>query len=308
MKKPLVSVITLNYNQTPVTCAFLASLKKTTYPHLEVIVVDNASQEDPAAALARTYPEVRLIRSKENLGFTGGNNLGMEASRGAYIFIVNNDTEVTENIFEKLLEPFERDASIGMVSPKIYYFDRPNVIQYAGFTPVNPFTGRNRAVGNQQEDRGQHDRGGYTAYAHGAAMMVSRKVVEKVGMLPDIFFVYYEELDWSAQVRRAGYHIYYQPEAYLYHKGSVTVGKESVMKAYYYNRNRILFMRRNSTTFQKLIFTLFLLFFTIPKTVIKYLITGQFEHLRAFFKALSWHFLYNNPKKDKTTHFTKKLS
>ncbi len=292
LNNPLVSVITLNYNQTPVTCEFLESLKKVTYPHLEVIVVDNASGEDPTAAITQAYPEAKLIKSKENLGFTGGNNLGIKASQGEYIFIVNNDTEVTKNIFEKLLEPFQEDASVGMVSPKIYYFYRPNVIQYAGFTPVNPFTGRNRAVGNQEEDSGQHDRGGYTAYAHGAAMMVSREVVEKVGMLPDIFFVYYEELDWSAQVRRAGYHIYYQPEACLYHKESVTIGKESVMKAYYYNRNRILFMRRHSTAFQMLVFTLFLLFFTIPKTVLKHLIKGQPAHLLAFFKALLWHLHY----------------
>lgn len=305
MKNPLISVIALNYNQTPITCEFLKSLKKVTYKNLEVIIVDNASKEDPTEAIISIYPEVCLIRSEKNLGFTGGNNLGIEASHGDYVFIVNNDTEVTEDIFERLLEPFQRDASIGMVSPKIYYFHHPNVIQYAGFTPVNPFTGRNSAVGNKQVDLGQHDQPGYTSYAHGAAMMVSREIIEKVGMFPDIFFIYYEELDWSSQVTRAGYKIYYQPKASLYHKESITMGKESAIKAYYHNRNRILFMRRNSTLVQMLVFTLFLIIFTIPKTVLKYIFKLQFEHLRAFTKALTWHLHYTTNPNDKATRLVR---
>ncbi len=307
MKKPLISVIALNYNQTPVTCEFLESLKKVTYDQLEVIVVDNASKEDPTEAITRTYPEVKLIRSDKNLGFTGGNNLGIRASHGEYIFIVNNDTEVTENIFEKLLEPFQKDATVGMVSPKIYYYHHPQVIQYAGFTPVNPFTGRNSAVGNKEVDKGQHDQPGYTSYAHGAAMMVSREVIEKVGMFPDIFFIYYEELDWSSQVTQAGYTIFYQPEAHLYHKESITMGKESAIKAYYHNRNRILFMRRNSTPLQLLVFGLFFMLFTIPKTYLKYLLKFQFAHIRAFSKALAWHVHYTPDPKDKATRLVQSV-
>lgn len=292
MHNPLVSVITLNYNQISVTCEFLESLKKVSYDPLEVIVVDNASREDPTEAITNAYPEVRLIRSDRNLGFAGGNNRGIEACHGDYVFIVNNDTEVTENIIEKLLEPFQKDPLVGVVSPKIYYFHHPNVIQYAGFRRVNPFTGRNSAVGNKEEDRGQYDQPGYTPYAHGAAMMVSREVIRKVGMLPDIFFLYYEELDWSVQIVSAGYKIFYQPEAGLYHKESVTTGKESTIKTYYQNRNRILFMRRNATPLQMFVFTLFLICFTIPRAFLKYLLKLQFKHMRAFASALSWHLHY----------------
>lgn len=292
MHNPLVSVITLNYNQISVTCELLESLKKVSYDPLEVIVVDNASREDPTEAITNAYPEVRLIRSDRNLGFAGGNNRGIEACHGDFVFIVNNDTEVTENIIEKLLEPFQKDPLVGVVSPKIYYFHHPNVIQYAGFRRVNPFTGRNSAVGNKEEDRGQYDQPGYTPYAHGAAMMVSREVIRKVGMLPDIFFLYYEELDWSVQIVSAGYKIFYQPEAGLYHKESVTTGKESTIKTYYQNRNRILFMRRNATPLQMFVFTLFLICFTIPRAFLKYLLKLQFKHMRAFASALSWHLHY----------------
>lgn len=289
MDRPLVSVITINYNQIPVTCEFLESLKKVSYDPLEVIVVDNASTEDPTEAINIVYPEARLILSDKNLGFAGGNNLGIKACHGDYIFIVNNDTEVSENIIEKLLEPFQKDPLVGVVSPKIYYFHHPNVIQYAGFRQVNPFTGRNSAVGNKEQDIGQYDRPGYTSYAHGAAMMASREVIRKVGMLPDIFFLYYEELDWSVQVVSAGYRIYYQPEACLYHKESVTTGKESIIKTYYQNRNRILFMRRNATPLQMFVFTLFLICFTIPKAFLRYLFKLRFKHLSAFARAVSWH-------------------
>ena len=96
---------------------------------------------------------------------------------------------------------------MGVVSPKIRYHSHPHIIQYAGFTEVNPFTGRNKMIGLMEEDQGQFDTPGDTAYAHGAAMMVKREVVEKVGLMPDIFFIYYEELDWSAHIRRAGYQV-----------------------------------------------------------------------------------------------------
>ncbi|HYG19109.1 MAG TPA: glycosyltransferase family 2 protein, partial [Ohtaekwangia sp.] len=141
----------------------------------------------------------------------------------------------------------------------------------------------------KEEDRGQHNTPGYTAYAHGAAMLVKKEVVEKVGMLPDLFFIYYEELDWSAHIRRAGYKIYYQPEALIFHKESITMGKESAIKAYYHNRNRILFMRRNTSGFHFLLFSLFFTFFIAPKNVATYLFKGQTTHLRNFFRGLIWN-------------------
>ena len=288
-RQPLVSIIILNYNQIKVTFEFIESTKKLAYKNFEIILVDNASKEDPTKLVQSTYPEVKLIVNKINLGFTGGNNVGIEASKGDYYFIVNNDTEVTENLIEELLEPFLIDSSIGVVSPKIRYFSNPNLIQYAGFTEVNPFTGRNKPIGGKEMDNGQHDISGYTAYAHGAAMLVKKEVVEKVGMLPDMFFIYYEELDWSAHIKRAGYKIYYQSKALIYHKESVTMGKESAIKAYYHNRNRILFMRRNTNALQFSFFLFFLIFVIVPKNILKYLIKGQMTHLKNFFRGLIWN-------------------
>ena len=290
-ERPLVSIIILNYNQLKVTCEFIDSTKSLTYPNYEIIMVDNASVDDPTAHIKRHYPGVKLIRNKKNLGFTGGNNVGIRAGKGEYLLIINNDTEVVPDLLDRMLEPFDHDPQVGVVSPKIRYFSHPTIIQYAGFTEVNPFTGRNKPIGGNMVDHGQFDTPGYTAYAHGAAMMVKREVIEKVGLLPDIFFIYYEELDWSAHIRRAGYKVFYQPSALIYHKESITMGKESAMKAYFHNRNRILFMRRNTTLVQFMFFVLFFLTLALPKTVIKYVMKGQREHLKNFFKGLYWNLI-----------------
>lgn len=295
---PLISIITLNYNQIKVTCEFLESTKLLTYPNYEIILVDNASKENPTELIKKNYPNVKLIVNDKNLGFTGGNNVGMQAAKGEFLFIVNNDTEVTNDLLERMLEAFEVDENIGVVSPKIMDFYEKNVIQYAGYSEINPFTGRGKnKVGLKIIDNGQHDIPKYTDYAHGAAMLVKKKVVDDVGVLPEHFFIYYEELDWSAHIRRAGFKIYYYPKAVIYHKESMTMGKESAIKAYYHNRNRILFMRRNASLFQFIVFFFFLLFTIIPKNTIKYILNGQFTHLKMFYKGLIWNLTHSKDYK-----------
>ena len=207
---PFVSIITLNYNQTRVTCDFLESTRGLRYPNYEIIVCDMGSAMDPTEEILRgRYPNTRVLRSENNLGFSGGNNLGMREARGEYIFIVNNDTIITQDILDRLLEPFASDKSIGVVCPKIRFYDRPEMIQYAGFYPINPITGRTTAVGNKELDRGQYDVSGYTHGAHGCAMMVKKEAIDKTGMFPERFFLYYEEWDWSYRMLRAGFKIYY---------------------------------------------------------------------------------------------------
>ena len=288
--KPLISLIALNYNQTDITCEFLESTKKLTYPNYEIIIVDNGSNINPKEQVeAGHYPHTRLIISETNLGFTGGNNLGMREAKGDYMFIVNNDTEVTDNLLEELLAPFLADDEVGVVSPKIKFFHHPDIIQYAGFKPINPYTGRTGAVGSREKDEGQHDKLTETYGAHGAAMMVKRSVIKEVGMFANNFFIYYEEWDWSARIRRAGYKIYYQPKAIIYHKESITMGKESAIKAYYHTRNRILYMRRNSKKIQLIVFSVFFALAVIPKSLFRYLRNAQFGHIKAFTKGVAWN-------------------
>ncbi|PWT75991.1 MAG: dTDP-Rha--alpha-D-GlcNAc-pyrophosphate polyprenol alpha-3-L-rhamnosyltransferase [Bacteroidetes bacterium] len=288
--EPFVSIITLNYNQPQVTKEFLESTKKLEYGNYEILVCDMASMTDPATVFqAADYHNTRILHSKTNLGFAGGNNWGMRQAKGDYIFIVNNDTEVTPDLITRLLAPFTKDPYIGVTCPKIKYYSNPHIIQYAGFTPMNVYTGRTSTIGDHQEDLGQYDKSKPTFGAHGCAMMVKKEVIEKVGMFPETFFLYYEEWDWSMRIRKAGYTIWYTADATIYHKESMSVGKQNPMKVYYHTRNRILFMRRNGNLFQRLVFYLFFIFFTVPKAIFKYLLKGQFEHLQLFLKAVWWN-------------------
>lgn len=288
MKAPsLVSIITLNYNQADVTCALLKSCRKLTYPCYEILVCDMNSSEDPSEKIKNgNYPHTTLYLSKTNLGFAGGNNWGMQFAKGEYILLLNNDTEVTPDLIEKLLIPFETDKTAGVACPKIKYFDQKERIQYAGFHPINLFTGRTRTIGNMEVDRGQYDMLRPTFGAHGAAMMIKKEVIGNTGRFPEKFFLYYEEWDWSTRILNAGYKIYLQGNATVYHKESISVGKLNPMKEYYLTRNRILYMRRNSHGFRFFTFTAFFTLFTLPKTTFKYLAKGDFSFLKAFFKGI----------------------
>jgi GT2 family glycosyltransferase len=287
--QPLVSIITINYNTTSLTVDLLESIGYLTYPNVEVIVVDNASKVSPVEALQKAYPDVQLIMSPKNLGFAGGNNLGIKAAKGELLFFVNNDTVLTPTILEGLVEIFDTYPDAGAVSPKFHYYHSPGTIEFAGYEEVNMFSGRNAMVGCKKKDYGQYDKTGVTHYAHGGGMMVPRWVIADVGPMPELYFLYYEEFDWCEQIKRKGYQIYYQPKSLIYHKESMTVGKQSTLKTFYQNRNRILFMRRNVKTWPLIVFTLYFACFTVPKNTLMYLLRKESKHLRAFWQGLAWN-------------------
>lgn len=284
-----VSIITVNYNQVALTCALIESLKKVSYPNVEIVVVDNGSPDDATSVITKNYPDVRFVRSQKNLGFAGGNNIGIQASTGKYLLFLNNDTEVDPGFLEPLVELFETNPSAGAASSKLIYFNSDNIIQYVGSTSMNPFTGRNKRIGFMEKDLGQHDTLKETDLAHGAAMMVPRSVIEKAGLMPDFFFLYYEEIDWCERIKKAGYKIYVVPASKVYHKESMSVGKKSTLKTYYMTRNRVLFMRRNTSGITKASWLLFFVTVTMPKSFITYLLKRDTDHLKAFWKALCWN-------------------
>jgi GT2 family glycosyltransferase len=301
----MVSIITVNYNSLEVTCELLESVRRFGGKQVEIVVVDNASVEDPGEYLKNHFPEVIYVRSEKNLGFAGGNNLGIKASKGDFLFFLNNDAELTAGAIETLLALFSTNSGIGIASPKICYHNarpgsEPDVIQYVGTTHVHPLTARNSTLGEREIDNGQYQKAQSTAYAHGAAMMVSRDVLLKAGLMSEDFFLYYEELDWCEQIRRAGYDVWVEPNAKIYHKESYSVGKISALKTYYINRNRLFFMRRNKSVAQWRAFCVFLFLFTVPKNSLMYLLKGDFVNLKAFLKAIRWNFTEQTIRPDST--------
>jgi hypothetical protein len=289
MEKPLVSIITISYDHPQVTCALLESLRHITYSNVEVIVVDNASPKDDPAIIHQSFPEIIFIQSKVNLGFAGGNNLGIRQAKGKYILLLNNDTEVEPGFLEPLVAKLESNSKIGAVSPKIKFFFQPDTIQYSGQAPINPYTMRSHGYGYGVKDSGQFDQDAPTSFVHGAAMMIPLEVMRKVGMMAEIYFLYYEELDWAARIRAAGYELWYVHNSTVLHKESMSTGKLSPFKTYYMNRARILYLRRNVHGVQFLIAFLYQIIIAVPKNVFTFLVKGQNDHLMAYLKAVMWH-------------------
>lgn len=289
MSEPLVSIITINYNQAHVTCALLASLARITYPRVEVIVVDNASPTEAPTRIAEQFPGVQLICSPQNLGFAGGNNLGIAVAKGKYALFLNNDTEVEPGFLEPLVAVMEANPAIGMASPKLIFYGTDQLIQYAGSSAINPWTGRSATIGNLEKDEGQHNATYPTQLAHGAAMLVPMDTIRRAGLMPELYFLYYEELDWCEMVKRAGYQVYYVGSSAVYHKESVSVGRGSVLRTYYMHRNRLLFIRRNATGLQRWSGILFFLLVAAPKQSLLHLLRSEIKHLQAVWKGIFWH-------------------
>ena len=146
-----LSIITINYNGLKDTCALIESIPFN--DKMEVIVVDNASKNNEASEIEQGFPYVQVIRSEKNLGFAGGNNLGIRAAHGKYLFIINNDTIFKDFKVQALIDRLESSSSIGIVCPKIRFAWGTNPIQYAGYTPLSRVTVRNRAIGFGEEDQ-----------------------------------------------------------------------------------------------------------------------------------------------------------
>jgi GT2 family glycosyltransferase len=283
-----ISVVTVNFNQPQVTCELLESIQPA--KDVEVIVVDNGSEADHTAEWRTKYPGVKFIRSESNLGFAGGNNLGIKQAKGEYLFLANNDTEFTQGLVSTLSSVLDSHPQVGMVSPKIKYFHNKNLIQYAGYTALNYYTCRNSCIGLREEDKGQYDNyTGPTAYCHGAAMMVRREVIAKAGLMNENFFLYYEELDWGEHIKRAGYQAWVCTGALIYHKESASVGKKSRLKEYFMNRNRILFMRRNAPVFKKAVFYVYFLALVVPRNILSYVKAKNFNYIPTLASAVWWN-------------------
>lgn len=272
----MVSIITVNYNGYRDTCELITSLKQNeTYPY-EIIVVDNASKGDDANIIEQTFPEVIVVRSPVNLGFAGGNNLGYPYAKGEYIFYLNNDMIVRSPMLRPLVDRLERDHYAG-VSPCIRFYHNPDYIQYYGHQDLTSITVRHMTEAydptNDEHFLQPHE----TEALHGGAMMVRRDVIEQAGQMTDVYFLFYEEFDWSIRIRRAGGHLFYEPASVVYHKESMSIRLLTPTREYYLIRARILYARRNSRSWRKPLACLYLLLIATPRRVVQHLFKGRFR-------------------------------
>ena len=258
--QPLVYIVTINWNGIDDTVECLKSLQKIKYKNYKIILVDNNSKDNQAEKLQRQFPHVKLIKNNENTGFCIANNQGIEIAlkeKADYILLLNNDTTVTPNFLDILINYSEKHSKIGIVSPKINYYYNQDVVWCMGGT-ISIISGMTISIGKGKKSSLftkiiQPD------FASGCALLIKREVVEKIGVLDPIYFAYYEDVDISYRARKAGYEIAVLPKSVIWHKKSASAGyvgtnNISDFQMYQFARNSLIFMKKNLFSLDKILF------------------------------------------------------
>jgi GT2 family glycosyltransferase len=244
MSDSRILIIILCYNGIELTRACLQSLRGLASP-ADVLVVDNASSDGTAAIVRQEFPEVSVLETGANLGYAGGNNVGLKvALEQGYDFalLLNNDTEVASDFVAHLEAACDADPTIAVAGPKVYYFDEPGRIYSAGGR-IDWRTGFASMVGLDEEDRGQYEESAEVDFVSGCALLVRCAVLPAVGLLDERFGMYYEETEWCVRIARAGGRVVYVPQSRIWHKIAPAEQAQSPRVAYYMARNRLLFLR-----------------------------------------------------------------
>ena len=256
MKKkvhPSVAIILLNYNGENDTIACIESIKKIDYQNYKLFLVDNNSEKKSKKILeeyCKENLEIKFIKNLENNGFSAGNNIALKealVSDFDYFLLLNNDTEVKKDFLSKLINISELNKNAGLLTSKIYFYDKPNIIWHA----VCKFSwiGGGRPLQYKELDKYPYDNEvKKTEYVSGCVMLIKREVVEKIGYLDENFFMYYEDTDFSLRAKRAGFELLYVPDSHIWHKVSQSTKKVMTYPIvhYYHIRNALLLSKRQA--------------------------------------------------------------
>jgi hypothetical protein len=249
---PYVTIIVLNWNGCDDTLRCLSSLTQLDYSSYSIMVVDNCSTDNSVAAIRAAYPQIEVVTTDDNLGYVGGNNLGMEIAlkRGTdLIFLLNNDTLIDPSCVSDLVQTLQSYPNIGVIGPMVYTWDNQLIVSSAG----GQIDWRNADAINV--GIGQLDRGQFPARAvdfiNGCGLMITREAIERVGMLDPKFFMYWEETDWCQRIKRAGFGVRFEPRARMKHKAPINVEELGPTTLYYMTRNRFLFFARHTPLTKK---------------------------------------------------------
>lgn len=244
MKRRLVSIIIVNWNGKKHLSRCLRSLVEIKYSNFEVIVVDNGSSDGSVEYIKRNFSQVKIIQNKKNLGFAGGNNIGIKKAKGEYVLFLNNDTEVTPNLLSILIDALEKDDKIAIAQPKIIFMDS-NKLQAGGdFLTSSGFL-YHYGYGKDPNDP-RYNKKMEIFSACGACMVARSDIIRRIGPFDLDFFCYFEESDLCWRVNLAGYKVLYVPDAVVYHKGYGTSHKlASSFVQYHSFKNRICSLIKN---------------------------------------------------------------
>ncbi|MFC1663959.1 glycosyltransferase family 2 protein [Patescibacteria group bacterium] len=259
--KPQIFIVILNWNGLSDTLECLSSLGEINYPNYKIVVVDNGSKNKEAEIIKEKYPEIHLIKNEKNQGFAEGNNIGMRYAfkKGAdYILLLNNDTVVSPDFLNTLVDFAQKQKRIGAVGPKILYYNS-NKIWFNG-GKILWWIGFNRHLECLKENKKSKIKFPLEVdYITGCCILFKKESLEKVGLLDPLYFNYYEEVDWCFRAKKVGFKNMVVPKAVIWHKVSAALGKKGTKKigefaAFYHSRNAIIFAQKNLSGFKKIMF------------------------------------------------------
>ena len=278
---PLVSIIILNWNGWRDTLACVESCHRLDWPNFNVVVVDNASSDGSEELLRQNLTDVEIIQSGANLGFAGGNNVGIRHAleRGAnYVWLLNNDAVADPQALTTLVETMGNHPDAAIAGSKIFYHEEPRKIWSAGGMWEK---GRLhlRQRGANEMDQGQFEELSEVDSVSGCSMLVRSTVIEKIGLMDEEYFLYWEDSEWCARSRSRGYKVLFVPDSKVWHKVSVSTRQSSFLQYYYYTRNGFLFLRENDP----LLFPLFGLYNLLFG--FKSLLSGNMQPLQGLFRG-----------------------
>lgn len=235
-----VAIVILNYKVKDEVIECLNSIKKSTYKNLNVIVIDNASNDGLDQAI-KSFPQITYIQNSSNLGYTGGNNIGIKKAlemRTDYVLVLNPDTIIDKDSIANLLKVAE-DEGAGISGPKILFGDRKTIWYAGGLIDLNNILGVHRGV--DEKDQGRYDEVRQTEFVSGAAIFIRSDIFDKIGLFDERYFLYLEDLEFCFRAKMKNIKILYNPKAVVYHKNAKSTGLGSPLQDYYISRNRLLF-------------------------------------------------------------------
>lgn len=243
---PFVAIIILNWNQPKDTLACLAAVAALDYPAVLTLVVDNGSTDDSVERIRAACPNMEIIETGANQGYTGGNNAGIRralAHGAAYIWLLNDDTIAAPNSLSVLVRAAEADPGAGFIGPLVRMRERPDLILSAGGVLGPDMRPRHRGLG--ELDEGQYNKIAEADFLSGCALLVSRSTIERIGLLDEAFFAYGEDVEWCSRGSRAGLKVLFVPQAVVWHPDTRQRDENSARVMYYITRNHLLFLRKH---------------------------------------------------------------
>lgn len=279
---PKVSIIILNWNGWQDTLECLGSLFQIIYPNFEIVIVDNGSSDDSVSRINEYLFKNKIQNSKfitldSNLGFSGGNNVGIKyavKNSADYVFLLNNDTVVEKKFLTELVKTAENNKDFGLIGPKIYFWPstKPERIWFTG-GKVNWLKTKGTHINYNAEDS-QEEKKSFglikADYITGCGILIRKEVIQKIGVLSEDYFLYYEDTDYCVRAKKAGWECGIEPKSHIWHKVSRSTKELSLSYLYYHARNGLLMAKRNNGALMIPVLYLFS-FYIILKQIIKFL-------------------------------------